>query len=296
MNFGRLSHWNKFNINASNFNMYTLQVLAALLVLIFQDEKKPQFEVSSIKPAAPDARGMFIRTTPGGTVNITNMTLKEIVVLAWRIQPYQISGGPPWITSTRYDISAKPESAPKDGELQLMLQGMLADRFQLVTHRETRELPVYALVLARKDGKLGPKLTEAMEGGCKAFDPTQPRTPPEPGKPPVLNCGQQMMSPRSLTAVSAPMSGIVPMLARMLGRTIIDKTGLTGKYDISMEWTPDESQTAMLPPDAPKPPPSDNAGPSIFTALQEQLGLKLESQKGPVEMLVIDRAEKPSEN
>ena len=85
------------------------------------------------------------------------------------------------------------------------------------------------------------------------------------------------------------------MLSRLLGRTVVDKTELTGKFDISMEWTPDESQTAMLPPDAPKPA-ADSAGPSIFTALQEQLGLKLESQKGPVELLVIDRAEKPTEN
>lgn len=268
-------------------------MFAAALILIFQT---PQFEVTSVKPAAPDARGMYLRTTPGGTVNITNMSLKEIMVLAWRIQPYQISGGQPWIASARYDVSAKPENKPKEGELQLMLQAMLADRFQLVVHLETKELPVYALVLARKDGKLGPNLTEAKEGVCATPDPTQPPRRPEPGQAPVRYCGQQMMSPRSLTAVAAPLSGIIPMLARMLGRTVIDKTGLTGKYDISVEWAPDESQTAMLPPDAPRPAPSDAAGPSIFTALQEQLGLKLESQKGPVEMLVIDRAEKPTEN
>jgi uncharacterized protein (TIGR03435 family) len=266
--------------------MYTF----ALLTLLVQS---PQFEVASIKPAAPDARGMFIRTTPGGMVTVTNMSLKEIMVLAWRIQPYQITGGQPWVSSTRFDISAKPEVAPKQGDLQIMLQALLADRFQLVTHKETRELPIYALVLARKDGKLGPNMTAAKEGSCTKFDPAQPRTPPEPGKPPVLNCGQQMMSPRSLTAISVPVANIVPMLARMLGRTIVDKTGLTGSFDFQLEWTPDE---AMQPPDAPKPAPSDMPGPSIFTALQEQLGLRLESQKGPVEILVIDKAEKPSEN
>ncbi len=110
-----------------------------------------------------------------------------------------------------------------------------------------------------------------------------------------MNCGQQMMSPRSMTAVAVPIPNIIPMLARMLGRTIVDRTGLTGKYDISMEWAPDESMLMMLPPDAPRPA-SDGSGPSIFTALQEQLGLKLESQKGPVEVFVIERAEKPSEN
>jgi len=248
-----------------------------------------EFEVASIKPAAPDARGMFIRTTEGGRVNVTNMTLKEIIVLAYRIQPFQIQGGPPWVSTERYDISAKPEGKPKDGEIQLMLQALLKDRFQLTLKRETRELPVYALVLAKKDGALGANLVESKEGSCAVPDPN---APPKPGQ---RNCGQQMMSPRSLKAVSAPMNQVIPMLARMLGRTVVDKTGLTGKYDIDLQWTPDETQLAGLSPEA-RAASSDASGPSIFTALQEQLGLKLESQKGPVEVFVVERAEKPSEN
>lgn len=275
--------------------MYILRALAVLLMLIAQDDKKPVFEVASIKPAAPDARGMYVRTTPGGRLSVNNMTLKEMIVFAWRIQPYQVSGGPSWLDSIHYDISAKPESSPKQGELQLMLQALLEDRFQLTIHRETKELPIYALVLARKDGKLGPKLIEAKEGGCETFDPANPPGPREPGQAPRLFCGNQMMSFTSMTAVSVPVANIIPMLARTLGRTIVDKTGLTGKFNLNMQWTPDDAQLAMLPPDAPRPA-SDPSGPSIFTALQEQLGLKLESQKGPVEILVIDRAEKPSEN
>jgi len=270
--------------------MYTLP--AALLLLSFQ----PQFEVASVKPSAPDARGSRIRNTPGGRVDVSNFPLKELIVFAWRIQPYQISGGPPWMASDRYDISAKAENVPKEGELQLMLQALLADRFHLVTHRETREMPVYALVLARKDGRLGSNLTESKEGGCTTPDRTQPPPPQEPGKPPVQYCGQQMMGMGTLNATSVPISNIVPILARLLGRTVIDKTGLAGKYDLKLEWTPDDSQMIRKSPDAPAPPPPDNQGPSIFTAIQEQLGLKLESQKGPVEMLVIDRAEKPTEN
>jgi uncharacterized protein (TIGR03435 family) len=177
-----------------------------------------------------------------------------------------------------------------------MLQALLADRFQLTLHRETKELPIYALVMARKDGKLGPRLTESKEGGCTMPDPTKPPPPPEPGKPATLGCGGMMMSPRRLTASSVPLANLAPTLSRMLGRTVVDKTGLAGKFDISLEWTPDETQAIQLPPDAPKPLPSDGSGPSIFTALQEQLGLKLESQKGPVEIFVIERAEKPSEN
>jgi uncharacterized protein (TIGR03435 family) len=276
--------------------MTFLRVFFTLTALLLQDAKGPQFEVASIKPAAPDARGMYFRTTAGGTLNISNMSLKEMIIFAWRIQPYQVSGGPPWLDSLRFNITAKPENKPKQDELQAMLKALLAERFQLATHQETRELPIYALVLARKDGKLGPKLTEAKDGGCTTPDPSQPRTPPEPGKPPVRYCGSMIMGLRTLTIVSAPVGNIAPMLARMLGRTVIDKTGLTGKYDINLEWTPDEAQMAMLNPDAPKPPPSDMPGPSIYTALQEQLGLKLESQKGPVDVLVIDRAEKPTEN
>lgn len=271
--------------------------LWALTLFLCQDPKGSEFEVASIKPDAPDARGMFIRTTAGGRVNISNMTLKEMIVLAYRIQPYQISGGPPWLTTAHWDISAKPETTPKDRELQLMLQALLADRFQLTLRRETKELPVYALVLGRKDGKLGPNLVESKEGACAQPDFNKPPTPQQPGKPFALNCGQMLMQPRELRAVATPIANIVPMLARLLGRTVVDKTGLTGKYDINMEWTPDESQLAtLLPPDAPKPPPSDTPGPTIYTALQEQLGLKLESQKGPVEVFFVERAEKPSEN
>src|ERR1700753_969218 len=123
-------------------------MLTFALLMLFQ----PRFEVASVKPASPEAGGMTrIRNPPGGRIEVTNMPLKELIVFAWRIQPYQIVGGPAWISSERYDVEAKAESAPKPGEMQAMLQGLLAERFQLVTHQETKELPVYALVLARKD-------------------------------------------------------------------------------------------------------------------------------------------------
>jgi uncharacterized protein (TIGR03435 family) len=280
--------------------MRTSRTFGVFLILsggaIAQSDTAPQFEVASIKPAAPDQRGMYIRNAPGGRLNISNMPLKELIVLAWRIQPFQISGGPAWLDSARFDISAKSESIPKQDEMPRMLQALLADRFQLKIHRETKELPVYALVVAKKDGKLGPRLTESKEGSCTLPDPTKRPPPPEPGKPPTLGCGGMMMSPRSMTAARVPIANLIPALSRILGRTVVDKTGLTGNFDISLEWAPDESQAVQFAPDGPKPPPSDAAGPSIFTALQEQLGLKLESQKGPVEIFVIDGAEKPSEN
>jgi uncharacterized protein (TIGR03435 family) len=262
---------------------------------------QPQFEVASIKPAAPDARGMGIRMAPGGRLNIANMPVKEMIVMAWRIEPFQVSGGPGWINSSRYDISAKPETNPGRDQLPLMLQALLEDRFQLKFHRQTKELPVYALVLANKDGKLGPKLTRGQEGGCAPPDLSKGPPQPEPGKPPTLPCGGMMMSPRSLRASGIAISNLIPMLSRTLGRTVIDKTGLEGNFDVSLEWTPDESQALQFPgggasPGAPAPPPPDPNGPSLYTAIEEQLGLKLESQKGPVETFVIDSVQRPSEN
>ncbi len=281
-------------------NRNPIRVTAIFVILsgvaVAQTEARPQFEVASIKPAAPDQRGQYIRTMPGGRVNVTNMTLKQMIELAWRIQPFQISGGPSWFDSLRWDISAKPETTPKPEEISLMIQALLEDRFQLTIHRENRELPIYALVV-KKEGKLGPGLKESKEGSCAAFDPTKsPPPPPEPGKPRSMGCGSMMMSPRQLTATGVPVGNLAPSLSRMLGRKVIDKTGLTEKFDIVLEWTPDESQAMRPPPDATTAPAADSSLPSLFTALQEQLGLKLESQKGPVEIFVIDRAEKPSEN
>jgi len=261
----------------------------------------PQFEVASIKPAAPDQRGISIRPGPNGGININNMPLKELIVLAWKIQPFQVSGGPSWIESLHWDITATGNHKANRDEIPLMVQSLLADRFQLKIHHETKDLPVYALVLANKDGKLGAQLTPTKEDGCTPFDPSKPPPPPDPGRPPKLSCGGMFMGPGQLGAMGTTIDRLTPMLSRMLGRTVIDKTGLTGKYDIQMQWTPDPAQLQQmappggLPPNMPQPQFDPN-GPSIFTALQEQLGLKLEAQKGPVDILVIDQVEKPSEN
>lgn len=264
-------------------------------------EPLPHFEVASIKPSAPDQRGMAIRPGPNGGINLNNLPLKEIMTLAWKIQAFQISGGPSWIESLHWDITATGNHKPKPDEIWPMIQSLLADRFKLKVHHETKDLPVYVLLRANKDGKLGPQLTETKEGSCTPFDPSKPPPPPEPGKPPALGCGGMFMGFDQLGAMGMTIDRMTPMLSRMLGRTVIDKTGLTAKYDIQMHWTPDQAQLQQmappggLPPNIPQPQLDPN-GPSIFTALQEQLGLKLESQKGPVDILVIDSVEKPSEN
>jgi uncharacterized protein (TIGR03435 family) len=260
-----------------------------------QAEGNPKFDVASIKPAAPDARIIRSRFTPGGNFNAVNITLKELIASIWRIPEFQILGGPPWIGSARYDISAKPENNPKDGDILPMAQSFLKDRFHLVVHRETKELPIFALVVARRDRKLGAGLTQSTDADCAVPDSSKAPARPEPGKPPPPSCGRINRSPRLIRATSISLGVLASSLSEVLGRTVVDKTGLMGNFNISMDWTPDDAQLSLLPPDVPRPH-FDATGPSIFVAIQEQLGLKLESQKGSVEVLIVDRAERPSEN
>jgi uncharacterized protein (TIGR03435 family) len=256
---------------------------------------RPAFEVATIKPAAPDARGRYFRPGPGGGISITNMPLKDMIEFAWSVQPFQVSGGPGWIDSTPYDIVAKPETRASQSELPVMLQALLADRFQLRVRHEKKEMPIYALVLARKDGKLGPDLVETKEGSCQQFDPTHPPPPPQPGAAPPRMCGQMMVSPIALTVISHTISDLTPLLSRLLGRTVVDETGLKGNFDINLAVTPDAFR-APSPQSPGDNSNTDSAAPSVFTAFQERLGLKFESKKGPVEMIVIEKVEKPSEN
>lgn len=280
--------------------MHKLRSIGICLSLVaraaFAQTPSPAFEVASIKPSAPDARGVFSRILPGGRLDVNNMTLKDLVVTAYRIQPFQVSGGPPWLEKDHWDISAKAEGNPSQDERALMIQSLLADRFGLKFRRDTKEMPVYELVAMKTSGKAVPGLTEAKEGGCVTPNPAAGPPPMTPGS--KMPCGMMRMGPSQLNATAQTLSQFIQILSRRLGRTVIDKTGLTGKFDITLEWTPDqtESQSLQLPPDSPRPGVSDAAGPSIFTAIQEQLGLKLESKKGPVEIFVIEHAEKPSEN
>jgi uncharacterized protein (TIGR03435 family) len=258
-----------------------------------------KFDVATIKPAAPGARGTIIRPMPGGRVNASNITLKDLIQIAYELQPFQISGGPPWLDSAHYDVEAKPDTPGNGGDWRPMLQTLLTERFQLTFHRETRELPMFALVQSRKDGKLAGGMTESKEGGCTPLDPAKPPPLPQPGKPVAPSCGNILLFRSTvglrLDAASAPIARLAPTLSRLLGRPVVDETGVTGNFDMKMEWTPDGTEVAFMPSDTPKPP-ADAAGPSIFAALPEQLGLKLEPKKGPAEVFVIDHAEKPSEN
>jgi uncharacterized protein (TIGR03435 family) len=185
------------------------------------------------------------------------------------------------------------------GPLQFMLRNLLADRFKLAVHEEEREMPIFALVLNRQDGRLGPQLKKS-ELNCQA-GPGRGRggaPPPDPGAQGATpQCGMRI-GMGNVAAGGMRVSDFANAIATMAGRIVVDRTGLTDAYDFTLTWTPDN--LPQRPPGAPEPlvngAPLDPNGPSLFTALQEQLGLKLDSQRGPVKVLVIDRAEKPVED
>jgi uncharacterized protein (TIGR03435 family) len=280
--------------------------------------QKPQFEVASIKPNTA-GRGTLMDMPPTGRVNITGATLRTLVRTAYRVQDYQIVGGPDWIGADRFDVQARP---PEDYQpqpvvpcftadcpptpIQIMMQGLLEDRFRLKTHREIRELPVYELTI----GKNGFKLKEVPSSPPPGSAGAPPRLPPPPppGTAPPTNAAALPTPPPGVTmgfpfglAASAVTFGVLDtMLAEILGRSVIDKTGIKGFYDFklvySREGIPGNGPAPLPVGDAGPGPNASDPRPSIFTAVQEELGLKLESAKGPVEVLVIDSVSKPSEN
>lgn len=262
----------------------------------------PSFEVASIKPSRPKDDMVKLWMTNGKFLT-QNETIKAIIEFAYDIKSdNQLSGGPTWINSEKYDIEAKEENSLAEqlqklpfeqhaDQVRLMVRGLLADRLKLKISQEARQLPVYALVVA----KSGSKLTQ-----------TTAATPATPGGGPPSSKGFRGIrgtGPGQFTGTDAPISLLAEVLSKQpeLGRLVIDKTGLEGNFDWTLKWTPAESSPMFKGTEdgsqgPTRAPPSDSSGPSIFTAIQEQLGLKLDPQKAPVTAFVIDYIEKPSEN
>jgi uncharacterized protein (TIGR03435 family) len=270
------------------------------------------FEVASVKPNKSGDGRMMIGGPPGGRFTMTNVPLRQIILLAYQIQAFQLVGGPGWVGNDRFDVVAKaPENTPpigiaggsSPGPMQFMLRNLLADRFKLKVHNESREMPIYALVPARSDGKLGPKMQPATvdcsamrgrRGGGPAGGP-----PPVPAPGERIPCGM-MMGIGNIAAGGVTMAQLASSLSARVGRVVVDRTGLTGFFEFNLDFTPDQlPQGAAPPPGAPtivNGAPIDPNGPSIYTAIQEQLGLKLDSQRGPVDVVVIDSVEQPTED
>jgi uncharacterized protein (TIGR03435 family) len=249
----------------------------AAIVLCAQAEDRLKYEVASIRPANPKELFVRIEAGAGGSFHATSITLQQLVMSAYNVRDFQVSGGPGWVGTERYNVLAKPEEAepplPSTSSRATFesraerererLRNLLKDRFQLVIRWETRQLPVYALTIAK--------------GGLKMK--------PAPAGPTVLQGSHGRLMGKAVT-----IDRVKRVLTDVLGRPVVDEAGLTGSFDFKLEWTPEASPSAdpsqVLPP----------AGESIFAAIQEQLGLKVESKKGPVETIVIEKAEKPSEN
>jgi uncharacterized protein (TIGR03435 family) len=248
---------------------------------------RPSFEVASIRRNVSTDQGASVRPLPGGGLTITNNTLFNIIRNAYNVQPVQIIGGPDWINRDRWDIVAKAEGNPLPPQLMVMLQGLVAERFKADVRRETREIEVYALTVARADRRLGPQLTSSSVDCDAVAAAVRAGGTPPPARPNGLpTCGMRVTSGYA-TAGGYAIADIARNLAGITGRIILDRTGLAGRYDMELKWTPDPLQASG-------PAAADTA--SIFTALQEQLGLKLEAQRAPTEVLVIHAAERPVED
>ena len=276
------------------------------------------FEVASVKPSNPNPTGPLGATPmvlPAlGRLTAQNVTLRMLVMTAYNRQPFEIVGGPAWWNQNKYDITAKAEDGTaKLDDMRLMIRGLLADRFKLKAHTETREVPTYALVLARGDGKLGPKMKVSTDtcpdykeqqqkmleaiakGGISALQGMLGK--PGENKP----CSVTQIPPSAdnpalgFKATGQSIEMLVTLLTQLSRRPVVNKTGLTGPYDfeltISLQTLAAIYQelgvTLPLPPNMPE-------GPALMTTVQEDLGLKLDSQRGPSEVLVVDSAEMPT--
>ncbi|HEV8394956.1 MAG TPA: TIGR03435 family protein [Vicinamibacterales bacterium] len=270
----------------------TLTLLAGGVPQAQAPAAAPTFDVSSVKPNQ-EGGPSSVRVTPGGMLSVTNNNLRNIIRNAWNITNDQIVGGPDWIDSDRFDITAKAAKPFAQEEARAMLQALLADRFGLATHMETRELPVYLLVLARKDGALGPQMKKAGIDCAALFaSVTSGGKMPERLPNGNLPCGISVRANQGLvTGNGVAMEQLARNLVGGVGRIVVDKTGLPGYYDINLTFSPEGPPP---PPGAPAGPTPDPASPSLFTAMQEQLGLKLEPGRAPIPVLVIDRASRPA--
>ena len=238
-------------------------------------DAKPSFEVATIKPSNPDTPGQSILVGRGGSnlFTTTNTTVSDLITFAYGIHVRQVTGGPGWLETEKYDLSAKPDQPgiPNADQVRSMLQKLLTERFELAFHRDKKELSAYTITLA----KTGPKLTKSETGG---------NLPGFGGR-----------GPGSIGVQNSTMAEFASFLqARILDRPVVDQTGLPGKFTFTLVWRPD--QLATPGPNAPPLPADLESRSDIFTAFQEQLGLKLEATKAPVEVLFIERVEKPSAN
>jgi uncharacterized protein (TIGR03435 family) len=309
------------------FTAFTLAAFAAASAFTAAQSTQPpdnlKFEVASVKQSPPvsftaQIRAIEsgvpvpvpvfgVRTRPGGRLSALNRTLKQLVVQAFGVQDYQVSGGPPWSTTDFFVIEASAGREATTAEINAMLQALLRDRFALRTHAETRETPTFVLSLARADGRLGAGLKRTSDECVKEIE-ARKAAPLPPGvitssilgpasglsEPPTTpRCGGTTMVSRgnagsTLLFGGQEMRSLVSRISSELSAPVIDRTGLDGLFDITLEYTPARQSTGLDPNSSDAPPPP------IANALQQQLGLKLEKQTASLPIVVIDSVEHPT--
>jgi len=256
-------------------------------------DPESRFEVVSIKLSDASAQPR-LGMTPG-RIDLVGVPVRMMVAMVLPLR--RVFGWPDGIDTERYTISAKMQDGAPQAALLVAIRNLLKDRFKLVTHQETRELPVYNLVLARSDGRLGPALKESS-AECQAaareyFEAVRQGAPAQAPPAAVARCISSQPGTGMFSMNGTSLGALVNLLPQFVERQVIDRTGLTGIYDLTLKWTPEAIPSLLGLPQAPLPPPDPDV-PNIFTAVQEQLGLKLEAGRGPVDVIVIDRLEKPT--
>jgi uncharacterized protein (TIGR03435 family) len=272
--------------------MRRLPTLVAILLaaqVAAAQAPEPAFDVASVKVNTSGAQVSRMSAPSGtGRFEATNASVRALILLAYRLQRFQLTGGPSWIDTVRVDIAARATAATATrDEIERMLRTLLAERLHLVVHRERREMPVYALVVAHDDGRLGPRL-QASTTDCAAA--AGARGAPTQSPSGQLLCNTRI-SPTSINAGGMSMARLAVTLSGLVGRLVTDETHLTETYDLQLTFTPEQPPLGVT-----TPPPVDPDAPSIFAAVREQLGLKLEARRGMVDVVVIDRVDPPDQN
>lgn len=268
----------------------TFAILAGAVPFAQQAPPSPTFEVASVRQNKSGDPRLQMGFEPGGRFSAVNISIRNLMAIAYitarpALPGLRIVGAPAWVDSTRFDIVAKTEGQYQPGTDVPLLRNLLTERFKLKVHTETRELPVYALVLARQDRRLGPRLTTSSVD-CDVVNGRGglPGTPNQ-----AASSCRALIAFGRIAGTGLTMQQLAGSLSGPVNSIVLDKTGLTGVFDLNLEFTPDQVTSGGQPV-------SLDTGPSIFTAVQEQLGLKLESTKGSVEVVVIDHVEPPTED
>jgi uncharacterized protein (TIGR03435 family) len=277
-------------------------------ILLAQAESRPSFDVVSIKPNRTSQGIPLVVFQPGGRLIAGNVVIRQVILVAYGLDDIQLVNAPDWTATDRFVIEARTSDATPSDSIRMMLRTMLAERFGFVARQERRELPMLALRMARSDKRLGPTLRASGPECAPLRPPEGVPMPPPPPPPPAGNtapiriilprdeplrrrCGA-MLAPGWLAARSITMQEFTSPLTQLMRRPVVDETGLTGEFDLDVIFQPEGVAGALVGP----PPAAVSDAPGLTTALQDELGLRLESRRGPLDVLVVDRIERPTEN